>query len=53
MDRKQDASKDLLNEVMYMLYESLRTAITLLQAILPDTATHMLTELSVKEENRK
>ena len=50
---KDEANKDLLNEVMYMLYESLRTAITLLQAILPDTATHMLTELSVKEENRK
>jgi len=35
-----------------MLYESLRTAVTLLQAILPDTAAHMLSELSVKEENR-
>ena len=41
------------NEVIDIIYESLRTAITLLQAILPDTATHMLTELSVKEENRK
>ena len=49
---KDEANKDVLNEVMYMLYESLRTSVTLLQAILPDTASHMLTELSVKEENR-
>ena len=46
---KDENKKEELNEVMYMLYESLRYANTILLAILPDSAEHMLKELCVEE----
>ena len=46
---KDENKKEELNEVMYMLYESLRYANTILLAILPDSAVHMLKELCVEE----
>lgn len=49
---KDESKKDLLNEVMYALYESLRIVLIALQIIMPDTAKHMLDELNCKEEDR-
>ena len=49
---KDESKKDLLNEVMYALYEALRIVLIALQPIMPDTAKHMLDELNCKEEDR-
>lgn len=49
---KDESKKEQLNEVMYVLYESLRIANTMLLAILPDSAKHMLDELEVNDEYR-
>lgn len=49
---KDENAKEVLNEVMYMLYESLRIVTIALQPIIPDTATHMLDELKVLASER-
>ncbi len=49
---KDENEKEALNEVMYMLYESLRIVTIALQPIIPDTATHMLDELKVLASER-
>lgn len=49
---KDESKKDLLEEVMFMLFESLRIVNILLQAFLPDTANHMLDELNVPVSDR-
>lgn len=49
---KDESKKELLNEVMYMLYESLRIVLIALQIIMPDTTKQMLDELNCQEEDR-
>lgn len=46
---KDESNKELLNEVMYMLYESLRIVLIALQIVMPDTCIKMLNELGAKD----